>query len=327
MRRREFVTLLSGAASTWPLVARAQQRAMPVIGLLSSLNENGYGVYLEAFRQGLGETGFNEGRNVQIEYRFAEGQYDRLPGLAADLVGRRVSVIFAAGGNPPAQAAKSATNTIPIVFVSGGDPVAGRIVPSFSRPGGNVTGISWFSTELTTKRLELLHRLAIDSGAIGALVNPTYEDAEFQLRELEQAGAAIKQTIKIVRASTVQELDAAFASLVQQGVAALTVANDPFFAGHRDQIVTLASRYTVPTIYFLREFTAAGGLMSYGASLTEANRQGGVYVGKVLKGAKPADLPVWRPTKFELAINLKTAKTLGLVIPPSVLSVADEVIE
>jgi putative tryptophan/tyrosine transport system substrate-binding protein len=327
MRRRDFIRGIAGSATVWSLTARAQQGAMPVIGFLSSLNENGYGIYLEAFRQGLGETGFSEDRNVQIEYRFAEGQYDRLPGLAADLVGRHVSVIFAAGGNPPAQAAKSATDTIPIVFVSGGDPVAGRIVPSFSRPGGNVTGISWFATELTTKRLELLHRLAIGAGAIGALVNPTYEDAELQLRELEQAGAPIKQTIKIVRASTAQELVAAFASLAQQGVAALIVANDPFFAGHRDQIVALATRYAVPTIYFLREFTAAGGLMSYGASLTEANRQGGVYVGKVLNGAKPADLPVWRPTKFELAINLKTAKALGLVIPPSVLSVADEVIE
>jgi ABC-type uncharacterized transport system substrate-binding protein len=327
MRRREFIGLLGGTVAALPLAARAQQ-AKPVIGFLSSLNENGYGVYLEAFRQGLGETGFGEGRNVQIEYRWAEGQYDRLPGLAADLVGRHVSVIFTAGGNPPAQAAKSATDTIiPIVFVSGGDPVAARVVASFSRPGGNVTGISWVATELTPKRLELLRRLAIGSGAIGALVNPTYEDADLQLRELEEAGVAIRQTIKIVRASTAQELDATFASLVQQGVAALMVANDPFFAGRRDQIVALAARYAIPTIYFLREFTAAGGLMSYGASLTEANRQGGVYVGKVLNGAKPADLPVWRPTKFELAINLKTAKALRLTIPPTVLATADEVIE
>ena len=268
-----------------------------------------------------------EGQNVQIEYRWAEGQYDQLPGLAADLVARHVSVIFAAGGNPPAQAAKNATDTIPIVFVSGGDPVAGGLVASLNRPGRNVTGVSWVATALTSKRLELLRRLAINPATIGALVNPAYEDADLQLHELEEAGTAIGQAIKIVRASTAQELDTTFPSLVQQGIAALMIANDPFFASRRDQIVGLAAQYAIPTIYFLREFAAAGGLMSYGASLSEANRQGGVYVGKVLDGAKPADLPVWRPTKFELVINLKTAKALGLTIPPTVLATADEVIE
>jgi len=268
-----------------------------------------------------------EGQNVQIEYRWAEGQYDQLPGLAADLVARHVSVIFAASGNPPAQAAKNATDTIPIVFVSGGDPVAGGLVASLNRPGRNVTGVSWVATALTSKRLELLRRLAINPATIGALVNPAYEDADLQLHELEEAGTAIGQAIKIVRASTAQELDTTFPSLVQQGIAALMIANDPFFASRRDQIVGLAAQYAIPTIYFLREFAAAGGLMSYGASLSEANRQGGVYVGKVLDGAKPADLPVWRPTKFELVINLKTAKALGLTIPPTVLATADEVIE
>jgi putative ABC transport system substrate-binding protein len=326
MRRREVITIIGGAAA-WPFAARAQQPTMPVIGFLSSLAEWSYRVYLEAFRQGLKETGYSEGRNVQIEYRWAEGQYDRLPGLAADLAGRHVSVIFAAGGNPPAQAAKNTTDTIPIVFVSGGDPVTGNLVASFNRPGGNVTGVSWFATALTLKRLELLRRMVIGSAMIGALVNPTYEDASLQLRELEEAGTAIGQTIKIVRASTAQEVDVAFASLGQQGIAALMITNDPFFAGRRDQMVALAAQYAVPTIYFLREFAEASGLMSYGASLTEANRQGGVYVGKVLNGAKTADLPVWRPTKFELVINLRTAKALGLTIPPTVLATADEVIE
>lgn len=327
MRRRQFIMLVGGVAASWPVVAHTQQGAMPVIGFLSSLAANGFGVYLEAFREGLKDTGYSEGRNVQIEYRWAEGQYDQLPRLAADLVSRHVSVIFTAGGNPPVQAAKSTTDTIPIVFVSGGDPVAGSLVASLNRPGGNITGISWFATALTLKRLELLRRVTTGSVTIGALVNPTYEDASLQLRELEEAGAAIGQTIKILRSSTAQEVDATFASLVQQGIAALMIANDPFFAGRRDQIIALAAQYAIPTIYFLREFAAAGGLMSYGASLTEANRQGGVYVGKVLRGAKPADLPVWRPTKFELVINLRTAKTLGLTIPPTVLATADEVIE
>jgi len=325
VKRREFITLIGGAAA-WPLAARAQQ-SIPVIGFLHSASPGPFASAVVAFRQGLSETGYIEGKNVAIEYRWAEGQYDRLPALAADLIGRKVKVIVAMAGNGPAQAAKAATASIPIVFVSGGDPVSGGLVASFNRPGGNVTGVSWIATALVPKQLELLRRSARNPAVIGALVNPTYPDHNLQLHELQEAGATIGQQIDVVRAGTARDIDTAFASLVQQGAGALIVANDPFFLNRRDQIVALAARHTTPTMYFSREFTAAGGLLSYGASPIDAARQGGIYAGKILKGEKPADLPVIQSTKFEFVINLKTAKALGLEIPATVLALADEVIE
>jgi putative ABC transport system substrate-binding protein len=322
--RRELIVLLGGAAA-WPLAARAQQ-ANPVVGFLHSA-PGPFASAVAAFRQGLGETGYTEGQNVAIEYRWAEGQYDRLPALAADLVDRRVSVIAAMGGNGPAQAAKAATATIPIVFVSGGDPVSGGLVASLNRPGGNVTGVSWIATALVPKQLELLRRLARNPALIGALVNLRHPDYDLQVRELQEAGDAIGQKITLAGAATAHDIDTAFAFLVQQGASALIVTNDPFFTGCRDQIVALAARHAIPAMYFSREFAAAGGLLSYGANLIDAHRQGGFYTGKILKGAKPADLPVWQPTKFEFVINLKTSTALGLEIPPTLLALADEVIE
>jgi putative ABC transport system substrate-binding protein len=305
----------------------AAQQSIPVIGFLHSASPGPFASAVVAFRQGLSETGYIEGQNVAIEYRWAEGQYDRLPALAADLIGRKVKVIVAMAGNGPAQAAKAATASIPIVFVSGGDPVSGGLVASFNRPGGNVTGVSWIATALVPKQLELLRRSARNPAVIGALVNPTYPDHNLQLHELQEAGATIGQQIDVVRAGTARDIDTAFASLVQQGAGALIVANDPFFLNRGDQIVALAARHTTPTMYFSREFTAAGGLLSYGASPIDAARQGGIYAGKILKGEKPADLPVIQSTKFEFVINLKTAKALGLEIPPTLLALADEVIE
>jgi len=325
VKRRDFITLVGGAAA-WPLAARAQQ-SIPVIGFLHSASPGPLASAVVAFRQGLSETGYIEGQNVAIEYRWAEGQYDRLPALAADLIGRKVKVIVAMAGNGPAQAAKAATASIPIVFVSGGDPVSAGLVASFNRPGGNVTGVSWIATALVPKQLELLRRSARNPAVIGALVNPTYPDHNLQLHELQEAGATIGQQIDVVRAGTARDIDTAFASLVQRGAGALIVANDPFFLNGRDQIVALAARHTTPTMYFSREFTAAGGLLSYGASPIDAARQGGIYAGKILKGEKPADLPVMQSTKFEFVINLKTAKALGLTMPTALLVRADEVIE
>jgi putative tryptophan/tyrosine transport system substrate-binding protein len=326
VRRREFILALGGAAA-WPLAVRAQQAAMPVVGFLHSASPGPFASALAAFRQGLSETGYIEGQNVAIEYRWAEGQYDRLPALAADLIGRNVTVIAAIAGNAPAQAAKAVTTSIPIVFVSGSDPVSGGLVASFNRPGGNVTGVSWVATILVPKQLDLLRQVAPNPAVIGALVNPNYPDHEVQLRELEEAGAAIGQKINVIRATTAHEIDTAFTSFVEQRAGALIVANDPFFVSRRNQIVALAARHMIPAMYFSREFTAAGGLLSYGASLIEATRQGGIYTGKILKGAKPADLPVIQPTKFEFVINLKTANALGLRVAPALLVLADEVIE
>lgn len=326
MRRRVFIAGLAGAAGL-PLAARAQQPGIPVIGFLHSASPGPFASAVDAFRRGLRETGYIEGRNVVIEYRWAEGRYDRLPAFAADLISRHVAVIVAVAGSAPAQAAKAATASIPIVFVSGGDPVSAGLVESLNRPGANVTGVSWVATALVPKQLELLRRLVPDTAVIGALVNPNYADHDLQLRELQDAGDAIGQKIDIVRAATAQNIDTAFISLVQQGAGALIVANDPFFVSRRDQLVALAARHRIAAMYFSREFTAAGGLLSYGASLVEATRQGGIYAGKILKGAKPADLPVTQPTKFDLVINIKTAKVLGLTVPPTLLAIADEVIE
>jgi ABC-type uncharacterized transport system substrate-binding protein len=327
VKRREFIGLIGGAAAAWPFVGRAQQPRTYLVGFLHSASPGPFASALKAFRQGLSQVGYLEGQNVVVEYRWAEGQYDRLPALAADLVARHVSVIVAVAGNAPAQAAKAATSTIPIVFVSGGDPVSGGLVASLSHPGGNVTGVSWTATALLSKQLELLRGSVGAVAVIGALVNPTYPDHEIQSRELQEAGAAIGREIKIARAATAHEIDTAFASLLQQGVTALIFANDPFFVSRRDQIVALAASHAIPVMYFSREFTSAGGLMSYGASLVEATYQGGIYAGRILKGEKPTDLPVMLSTKFEFVINLKTAKALGLQIPPMVLALADEVIE
>jgi putative ABC transport system substrate-binding protein len=325
MRRRDVVFALGGAAA-WPLAARAQQ-PMPVIGFLISSSLDVYADRVRGFRRGLNETGYIEGQNVVIEYRSAEGQYDRLPSLVADLLDRKVAVILAAGGSEPAKDAKAATGTIPIVFLSAADPVKAGIVASLNRPGGNVTGVSLLGSALEAKRLGLLHEITSATASIGALVNPMYPDADVQLRELEEAADAIKRQISIVRASTESEIDAAFTTVAQQGAGALLVAQDPFLSGQRKKLVALAARYKLPAIFAYREFADIGGLISYGTNFADAYRQAGIYVGKILKGAKPVDLPVIQPTKFELVINLKTAKALGLTVPPTLLARADEVIE
>jgi putative tryptophan/tyrosine transport system substrate-binding protein len=329
MRRRDFVTGIAGSAAgmfAWPLAARAQQQPLPIVGYLSSFSANAN--YNAGFNAGLKELGFVDGQNVAIDYRYAEGHYDRLPELAADLVGRRVAAIFATGSNGPALAAKAATTTIPIVFVSGGsDPVRDGLVASINRPGGNVTGVSIINTALLAKRFEMLHQLVPDAATIGVLVNPNYPDAELQLREMQAAAVAIQRKIVVANARTEDDLDAAFAALVKQGANAFFTSNDPYFNSLRVHIVTLAARYALPAAYFSSAFPAVGGLMSYGADVAEAYRQGGAYIGHILKGETPADLPVMQSSKFELIINLKTAKTLGLTVPQSLLATADEVIE
>jgi putative ABC transport system substrate-binding protein len=327
MRRREFITLLGGATIARPLAAFAQQPAIPVIGYISSAGLEGFEPFLAAARQGLNEAGYAEGRNVTIEYRWAQGRYDQLPALAADLVQHRVAAILAVGSTAPALAAKSATANIPIVFISGGDPVKAGLVASLNRPGGNVTGVSMIYSPLVQKRLELLFKLVPKTTKISALMNPHYPEADLQRQELQEAAAAIKKTIQIVDASSESEINAAFATFVQQGTDALVIANDPYLAGRHDQIVALAARHAIPAIYSGREFTAAGGLMSYGANIADSYHQAGVYTGRILKGEKPSDLPVLQPTRFELVINLKTAKALGLDVPPALLATADEVIE
>ena len=325
MKRREFITLLGGTAA-WPLAARAQQTAtIPIIGFLSSASADAFPDRTRAFRQGLSELGYIEGQNVTIEYRWAEGQSDRVPALAAELVGRQVSVIVA--NYPPVLAAKAATATIPIVFTSGADPVKAGLVASFNRPERNVTGVHLIGSALENKRLELLHQLVPGATLIGVVANPKNPDATLQLRELEDAAGAIKRRIHVVRASTEAEINTAFASVAQQRAGALLVTGDPFFSSHRVQFVTLADRYKLPTIYNQRDYVDKGGLISYGTDFAEGYRLAAMYVGKILKGAKPADLPVIQPTKFELVINLKTAKTLGLTVPLTLQAASDEVIE
>ena len=327
LKRREFIRLLDGAAVAWPLGARAQQPAIPVVGFLSAGSPGVLHDQVVAFRKGLNESGFIEHRNVGIEFLWAEGQFDRLPALAAELVRRPVAVIAATGGDPSVFAAKAATETIPIVFNLGVDPVNMGVVASLNRPGGNLTGVFQLTSGLEPKRLEFLHELVPTAGVVGALMNPTRPGAETQLRDVQEAARALGLKIAVANAGSEGDIDTAFATLVQQGAGALLVASDPMFSRRRDMVVALAARHAMPAIYQWREFIAVGGLMSYGTNLADAYRQVGVYTGRILKGEKPADLPVQQSTKIELAINLKTAKTLGLTFPISLLGRADEVIE
>jgi putative ABC transport system substrate-binding protein len=327
VKRRDLLALLSGAAVSRPVAGRAQQQAIPVIGVLDSTSAGSRVPYLAAFRQGLSETGYVEGQNVAIEYRWAEGRFDRLPGLTADLVDRKVDVIFTSGGIPSALAAKRATSTIPIVFEAGIDPVAAGLVASLARPGGNVTGFSILALALTPKRLELLSELVPQADVFAVLINPTNTAEEAVVRDVQEAARAKGLRLHFLKASTEGEIEAVFATLVQLHAGALLVSTDPFFTSRREEIVALAARHAVPAIYWLRDFAAAGGLISYGPSLTAAYREAGIYAGRILKGEKPADLPVQQPSKFELVINLKTAKALGLTVPQSLLARADEVIE
>jgi putative ABC transport system substrate-binding protein len=327
MRRREFIAFLgSSLAGWWPLASRAQQAAMPVIGFLNSGTRAGFAHFLAAFLESLHEAGFVEGRNVAIEYRWAEGQYDRLPALAADLVRRQVTVI-AATTTPAALAAKAATSAIPIVFTAAADPVAAGLVASLSRPAGNATGVTNYLTDLGAKRLELLHELVPNATAIGMLVNPSYSDIESQWKDAKEAARKLGYQLHVVNAGSEGDFEGVFASLVQLKADALLVSPDAVFLSHRDQLVALAARRALPTIYPQRDFVLVGGLMSYAANVADGYRQAGIYVGRVLKGARPADLPVVQPTKFDIFINLKTAKTLGLTVPLTLQAAADEVIE
>jgi len=324
--RRQFISAVGGAAAAWPLAARAQQSVMPVVGFLSSGSLASYAELLKSFREGLGETGFVVGRNVAIEYRGADGQFDRLPALAADLAQSRSAVIVTSGIGS-ALVAKTAAPSIPLVFLSGDDPVKFGLAASLNRPGGNATGVAWLTSVLVAKRLELVRELLPVSGTVAVLVNPLSPESAPQRQEMQEAARTVGQPIEILEASDARELDSAFATFEVRPARALVVSTDPFLFSQRDQIVSLAARHAVPAVYDRREYVAAGGLICYGTDFPDAYRQLGIYTAKILLGTKPADLPIIQPTKFELVINLKTAKALGLEIPPKVLALADEVIE
>jgi putative ABC transport system substrate-binding protein len=326
VKRREFIALIGGAAA-WPLMARAQQATLPVIGFLSARSPADTAHLVAAFRKGLGESGFIEGQNVTIESRWAIGQYDRLSAMAQEFVRRPVAVLVATGGEPAALAAKAATSTIPIVFTIGGDPVSEGLAASFSHPGGNSTGITFLTTQLEPKRLGLLHQLVPQATTIGFLLNPSFSRFASQLKDVQDAARVINLQIHILRATTDDEIDAAFEIIARQRITALSVAAAPFFDTRRDKLVALAARYAVPAMYHFREFAEAGGLVSYGTNIADGYRLAGIYTGRVLKGAKPADLPVIEATKFEFVINMKTAKTLGLDVPLGLSAAADELIE
>jgi len=324
LRRRQFITLLGGAAAAWPLAARAQQ-AMPVIGFLDGQSFDLH--LMTAFRQALKDAGYIEGRNVTIYFRSADGQTDRLVTLAGDIIGRRVAVIVTTGGGAAALAAYAATTTISIVFVNGVDPVSSGLVMSLNRPGGNATGVYIFQQVLEGKRLGLLRELVPSAASIAVLLNPTNANFQTQLRGVQDAARDLGQQVSILSANTEREIDVAFATVAQSGARALLVGSDPFFSSERDQVIALAARYAIPAIYEGREFATAGGLASYGTSLADAYRQAALYAGRILKGEKPADLPIVQPTKFEFVINMKTAKTLGLDVSPGLAASADEIVE
>jgi putative ABC transport system substrate-binding protein len=327
MRRREFIKIVAGSGALWPLASRAQQAAMPVIGFLSSTSSKGYAPYLAAFREGLRQEGFVEGQNVTIEYRWAEDHYDRLPGLAADLVHRQVALIAATGGSPAALAAKLATTTIPIVFQIGIDPVKAGLVASLNRPGGNVTGFANLALEIGPKRLELLHRLVPSATSIVMLVNAARSNVEAEKKDMEAAAHRLGLQLHVLYASTEHDFDKVFATSVQLRAAGIVISGDPFFNTRSEELAAMAVRYAVPAIYQFHEFAAAGGLASYGSNIRDTHREAGIYTSRILRGEKPADLPVQEPSKVELIINLKTAKALGITVPDTLIGRADEVIE
>jgi|SRR5271166_368515 len=327
LKRREFITLLGGAAATWPLAVRAQQPAIPVVGFLHTASPDTYARFIAAYRQGLSETGYVEGQNVLIEYRWAEGQYDRLPVLAADLVAHRVAVLAATGGNVTALAAKAATSTIPVVFISGFDPVKLGLVTSLNRPGGNATGVYLFTSAVEPKKLGLLSEIVPKAASIAVVLNPGNPQSEIVKKDDQVAAQRLNRQIVFVNAASEADFEPAFASIAQHGAGALVVASDPFFFSRHKELVALAARYAIPAIYEWRDFTVAGGLMSYGTDLADSYRLTGIYTGRILRGERPNNLPVQQPTKFQFVINLTTAKALGLTIPASLLSLADELIE
>jgi putative ABC transport system substrate-binding protein len=327
LKRREFMTLLGGSAVAWPLAARSQQPSIPVIGFLNAGSALPVAQYVVGFQKGLSETGYVEGRNVVIDFRWVEGQYNRLPALAADLVQRNVAIIVVSGGAVSAFAAKVATSTIPILFVIGDDPIKTGLVRSLNRPEGNITGMTLFISMLMAKRFELLTEIMPTSSAVALLVNPKNPNVESDTKEMENAARTSGQELRVLRAGTEAEIDLAFTTIREQGIGGLVLGTDPFFYSRRDKMVMLTARYGIPAVYFVREFPASGGLMSYGPSFVDQWRQTGLYAGRILKGAKPSDLPVLQPTKFEFVINLKTAMALGVTVPANVLALADEVIE
>lgn len=327
MRRRDFITLVTGVAASWSFAARAQQSAMPVIGFLSSRSPEDMTHLLAAFRSGLAASGYVEGQTIEIEYRFARGQYDELPKLAAELAGRPIKVLVATGGDLSARAAKAVTSVIPIVFTIGTDPVKLGLVTSYSRPGGNISGINILASTLETKRLGLLHRLIPHAATIAALADPKFPPGEVEVQNVERAARALGLKIRVLHASTDDEIDAAFATIAKEHISALLLIGDPFYDTRRSKLVTLSGQHNVPTMYYFREFADAGGLASYGVDVRQGYRQAGDYVARILNGTKPADLPVIEPTKFEFVINLKTAKAMGVEVPPSLSAEADETIE